>query len=108
MSLEDDVQAMFPKAQFTISFDKDTLDSELSSSNMIFIVIKHKCYCFGNTAVPNDYIQVKKRHDARYISYADAINAMIEYDYEPCSHCFLEEFEQSKNSQIQYIAHFGS
>lgn len=102
-----DVDELYPHAHFSICFEEETLDEKLSDEKTIFIVIKHTCYCYGGAAVPNDYIQVRRRDGADFITYRDAIEAMIDYGYKPCAHYFLEDFKQIKDT-IQFQAFFGS
>lgn len=107
LEMWDKVQDMFPKAQFSICFDPDTLASTLSTENTIFLVIKHKCYCFGRENVPNTYVQVNKTTTANGITYADAVQALIDAKYEPCAHYFLEHIHQVENT-IQFEIRWGS
>jgi hypothetical protein len=101
-----EVQDMFPDAYFSIAFDKETLESELSKEKTIFVVIKHKCYCHDGENIPNTYVQVNRLPGTECITYADAVRALIKYDYRPCEHDFLQNFQHIKDT-IQYEAHFG-
>lgn len=100
------VQEMFPGARFSICFDKETLASELAKQRTVFIVIKHRCYCYEGQDVPNTYVQVNKKPGAGCITYADAVQALVDYDYNPCEHDFLQRFTHIAET-IQYEAHFG-
>lgn len=103
----DEVQNMFPDAHFSICFDKETLESELSKERTIFIVIKHRCYCYEGETVPNTYVTVNRLPGEPCITYADAVQALVDNDYRPCSHSFLQRITHVKDT-IQYEAHFGS
>lgn len=104
----DAVQEMYPKAQFSVCFDKDTLGLELSKEPIIFLMVTHGCYCYTleGLEVPNTYIQVKRREGADYITYGDAVQAMVDFGYKPCSHYFLEDFRLVNG--ITYRVQFGS
>lgn len=103
----DEVQDMYPGANFSICFDKDTLASDLSKEKTVFIVIKHRCYCYNDENVPNTYVQVNRRQGCASITYGDAVQALVDSGYEPCSHYFLEAFRHIEGT-IQYEGHFGS
>lgn len=103
----EEVRAMFPKAQFSICFDKECLESELCTEDTIFLVIKHKCYCFGSRYVPHTYVMVTKKQGASCITYADAVNALVDYGYKPCAHYFLENIVRIRDT-IQFETHWGS
>lgn len=103
----DAVQEMFPEANFSICFDKETIESELSKERTIFLVIKHRCYCYSEESLPNTYVQVNRKSGSSAITYGDAVRALVDYEYNPCSHYFLQYFRHVEGT-IQYEAHFGS
>ena len=104
------VYAMFEDAGFTVGFDLETLSSELSNEDTIFIVIRHGCYCYtidGDMPPPNTFVKVNKRPGSDFITWADAVHAIVDSGYEACGHCFLDNFSHVEGT-IQYYAHFGS
>lgn len=103
------VEDQFPLAKFRASLHPDCLDATLSTEQTIVIVCTHTCYCWEDQPRSSDYILVRCRAGSSSITYRDAVNAMVEADYDPdCNHVFLENFYRENESSIQFQAYFGS
>jgi len=104
----------FNGADFTISFDKKELKEILTDKKIIIVKQDFNCYCFnGFCECCNKEIERPKtrffiiKNDV--MSVENVIDELIKQDCKTyCNHHFLEFFEKTKNSDIQFKMCFGS
>ena len=121
--LEEQLREIFPNCPFSIDFLKhiDELDEVFSDESVVFIydnrISKHNYY-YSNLsddelAELKNYTIVKAKNNEP-ITYRQVIQAMIDdphyHDDIVASddHRFLEGFDKSTNSDIQFYTSFGS
>jgi hypothetical protein len=97
----------FPKAKFCVCLSLKELEHVLSTEPEIVLKCSHNCYCYDKHPRPSDYFFVKRKGNS--ILVKDAIQALQDAKYDPmCNHTFLEGFEKTKDSDIQFSVFFGS
>jgi len=102
----EELRKTFPDAKFTISIPLDALNDVISNHDTVVIKITHNCYCYSGNRRKDDLILVHNT-TGEGITNKDAIEAMIEYGYDPnCSHVFFEGFINVKDCLFK--AYFGS
>ena len=110
--LNTQLDLLFPDAKFSICCVEsiEDLNKLIDGENEIIILkITKNCYCFSNCPTPNEYINVKRKSNTNSITIRDCIETLIEYNFNPeCNHMFLEGFDKTKLSSIQYEPSFGS
>lgn len=104
-----ELQSLFPNAKFEVCIRLSEMDNILTKGSVAIIKCTHECECFCKCHRHQpDFIYVKGKSKMG-VSVRDAISALVESDYNPdCAHYFLEGFQLTKDSDVQFVPHFGS
>ena len=99
------INEMFPHANFSICIDIEDLDEVVTNKSDIMIKNTYTCHCYDNCRKNTEYYHISGKHITnRYI-----INKLIEQGLNlDCDHHFLEGFYQMKNSECQFEMVIGS
>jgi hypothetical protein len=107
---------LFPEAKFSICCIEslEDLDDVVDDKNNIIVLkMTHTCYCFDQNEdparPPSKYFNVLRKRNCISITVRDCIEALIEQDCDPnCNHQFLEGFDITDSSSMQYELCFMS
>ena len=99
------INIMFPNAQFTISIDIEEMDELITHKDHITIKNSYDCYCYDNCKKNTDFFYIKGENiTCRYV-----IKELIKQGLElNCNHHFLEGFYKTPGSDFQFELCLGS
>ena len=99
------IDAIFGDTNFTISIPYTELDELLTEKNQVIIKSDYSCYCYDLEPRNSEYFIVcGDRLTIKYVLLElKKQNLCLE-----CNHRFVEGFEPTKNSDIQFVLCCGS
>jgi len=99
------IDTMFPNAQFTIAIDIDDMDKLITTKNELIIKSKYNCYCYTNCKKNTDYFYIQGENITHRYVIEQLIKQGLELD---CNHQFLEGFYKTVGSDCQFELWVGS
>jgi hypothetical protein len=98
------INSMFPNAQFTIAIDIENIDELITDKHNLIIKRNYNCYCY-NYSKNTDYYYIRGENmTVRYV-IEELIKENLTLD---CNHCFLEGFNKTLGSDCQFELCLGS
>lgn len=99
------IDEIFGDAKFNVSIDINELDNLLTEQKHIIIKSDYKCYCYDNQPRQAEYFEIC----GECITIKYVLKELMRQNLTlNCNHCFIEFFEKSIDSEIQYEFFAGS
>jgi hypothetical protein len=98
------INIMFPDAQFTIAIDIEDMDELITDEHHLIIKNTYNCYCY-NSKKSTDYFYIEGEN----MTYRYVIEQLIKQGLQlDCDHNFLEGFYKTAGSSCQVELCVGS
>ncbi len=105
----DMLNILFGKTSFSVCIPYEDIHRPLSYQDEITLVIRYGCYYYTNEPRKSDVYSVHRKENKTFISYKDAIDALVHNKYKCCpAHCFLECFRPRGITNKSFDVCFGS
>jgi predicted P-loop ATPase/GTPase len=102
------IERIFPNAQFTVAIDVGELDEVITDLSNIVIKNAYSCYCYDNCERSTDYFYIITTNGEQ-MTNKFIIQELIKQGLRlECNHQFIEGFYKSKNSDCQFEIWIGS
>ena len=94
------INKMFPNANFTIAIDLNDLDDVITTRPFIIVKSSYFCYCYDNNKKESEYFYVSGNN----ITNKVILNTLIEQKLcLECNHQFVEGFHQVTDCQFEIV-----
>jgi len=99
------IDLMFPNAQFTVAISIKELDDIITDKNYIIIKQAYNCYCYSDCKRNTEYFYIQGKNITNKYVIERLIECGLDLD---CNHMFVEGFCQTIGSDCQFEICVGS
>ena len=97
---QEQIEAMFPNAQFTISISLSDLDDQITDESTIVVKQSYGCYCYDANPRNTDWIVVKSTKITNRVVLNELIKQNLNLE---CNHRYVEGFHQLTDCQFEIM-----